>query len=1356
MDRTAHYPAQSAAGRSSTSAIPSFELAVAPGQRAASGHITTPPSTTNNMIGPSPSYVPNDYNDIQAVLYSRGGYPQPPSGGAPSASISASYFPPPPSVAGNVYGSPPYAGQAYDQRYASPEQQAPGAARHSVSPRTGYEGWKDATDSTYSGLPNAATTTSMDSMTGAFPSANDGQYGMNLSQLTQASPNGSAASTYHAMQSHQQPSPFGPAADHFSSPPLVPDNSSFSIHTSPPNQQTTSPDSTYYSSPTQIYDNVGARGSISQQPILFSSPDQKPIVRYVPPQPAPPEGRRIAGSQRVQQRMNSISTNAISGSQSDIGPNSAGGLRPSLGGGSGFSSRSAGSAGSANYGLPISNPYLVNNGQNSVGGSAQQSGASSSTPKTAARPATTTTRTNPNKRARHSHTDSLNVPGWQPQRSSANQLPPQSGPQGVPADLAAAFPGVRFDAAAFGTIDSLGDSSSSEDSEEEEDGGRAQTSSRGGRGGKGGKAGKAGRKNAIPPGMARLPGACKNCKRLKPAHGIDAGCFRRSLDEMRVRIRYVNEVQSLPGREQRVHRRGEEATAAKQYADLTHPLPPPKSKREQLMNLLREKDKLIEQLLRSVHNPAKLLANNPGLRAPSPSAQSRDASGSNQGLSIVPGVANSLAPAQPSPTISKDIGAWVAASNARGRSISPRKSDPGLTLEGSSDEEEAVGRTGIIDIEARDTSVPVSESSAMDSVSQRGDRTDTLSTTSSNGMLAPRDGKERRLSAGDLPKMHSLPDATAPHGLFAELSIESQTAEEREAERERQRKRLQSMSSSSLGSSYHQDKSSGASGKDPSDALKDPLEDEALGPANKNYWRPGPAQNLAFRRLLNERNPPELLAMGFINLEDVDKLFKIFYDRLNVFLSILDPVIHSPVDIFGRSPFLFTVICAVASRYYTEKPHIYSVAMHYARTAAAMALVEGIKSVETCQAYIIMSVYPTPARRWEEDRSWLYLRLAIGMATDLSLHVPSSTTKFLDERHEREILNRTRTWIICFNLDRSGATQFGKPPSIKEDTVIRRSPTWYKKSPHNHCYDVHMVAYTELLRLVGGFLEEVYSDPNSPTGLNKELNFTEVTVRYDVKLAKFREETETRFMNESDSRDPACRYRNELLPFLVNYSRLVMFSFGFQQAFQRGTLERGNRFLTTCIEAASGVLKSVVDVMAPSGYLRYAADGHFVFAAFASAYLLKVLRPPFASTLEHEQQSRILALVNRVIKTLASPEVAPHLLGGDSMYRDDAYAYSTAASSTIDAQTRDTATQYSNEDVLMQGDENWIATMGALDNPAFWTNGMLPGFQWPSPPEGTWQQPLAPDNHYTNIPQHEPTQQHMHKLVSPVILDIPL
>ena len=54
------------------------------------------------------------------------------------------------------------------------------------------------------------------------------------------------------------------------------------------------------------------------------------------------------------------------------------------------------------------------------------------------------------------------------------------------------------------------------------------------------------------------------------------------------------------------------------------------------------------------------------------------------------------------------------------------------------------------------------------------------------------------------------------------------------------------------------------------------------------------------------------------------------------------------------------------------------------------------------------------------------------IATDLNLHQVSST-KPQTEKQEREMLNRRRVWMICFNLDRSTATQFGKPSTIKED-----------------------------------------------------------------------------------------------------------------------------------------------------------------------------------------------------------------------------------------------------------------------------------------------------------------------------------
>lgn len=91
--------------------------------------------------------------------------------------------------------------------------------------------------------------------------------------------------------------------------------------------------------------------------------------------------------------------------------------------------------------------------------------------------------------------------------------------------------------------------------------------------------------------------------------------------------------------------------------------------------------------------------------------------------------------------------------------------------------------------------------------------------------------------------------------------------------------------------------------------------------------------------------------------------------------------------------------------------------MHFAKSAAANALIDGWKSVEVCQAYILMSVYSLPSRKWEEAREWLYLGLAIRMATDLNLHLPS-TTKVVNEQHERELLNRTRTWLICHNLVR--------------------------------------------------------------------------------------------------------------------------------------------------------------------------------------------------------------------------------------------------------------------------------------------------------------------------------------------------
>jgi len=51
--------------------------------------------------------------------------------------------------------------------------------------------------------------------------------------------------------------------------------------------------------------------------------------------------------------------------------------------------------------------------------------------------------------------------------------------------------------------------------------------------------------------------------------------------------------------------------------------------------------------------------------------------------------------------------------------------------------------------------------------------------------------------------------------------------------------------------------------------------------------------------------------------------------------------------------------------------------------------------------------------------------------------------------------------------------------------VVRKSADWYKRSKFNDRYDIGLCAYTSLMRIVAKFHEELFSDPDTATGLNK-------------------------------------------------------------------------------------------------------------------------------------------------------------------------------------------------------------------------------------------------------------------------------
>jgi len=318
-------------------------------------------------------------------------------------------------------------------------------------------------------------------------------------------------------------------------------------------------------------------------------------------------------------------------------------------------------------------------------------------------------------------------------------------------------------------------------------------------------------------------------------------------------------------------------------------------------------------------------------------------------------------------------------------------------------------------------------------------------------------------------------------------------------------------------------------------------------------------------------------------------------------------------------------------------------------------------------------------------------------------------------------------------------------------------------------------------------------------------------MNHDAQLTRYHDEWSKRFAERSDPNDPGSAFRCSLLPFLVGYSRLVMFSFGFQQAYQRGIEPGDHVYFSKCLDAAKSVIRNMIEGLAPTGYMRYAPDGHFIFASFASAFLLKLLRPEFSSLLTKDQETDIFDLIGRLIQTLSSPEIAiddrhtpklyaRFLAGLLSRHRRDGATVgrlhphpppsnnnsshdfnqpsAPPTSSTFSVAPpegghnqmhgrgfstgsfnqgvgkMDTTPIYQPEATFSAGtgaihfgselsafgsngvsDEEMLATMQALKNPAWWENMMMPGFSWPEPmsPGSTGSSPPSYTHHH-NVP----------------------
>ncbi|KAF9453200.1 hypothetical protein P691DRAFT_801540 [Macrolepiota fuliginosa MF-IS2] len=389
-----------------------------------------------------------------------------------------------------------------------------------------------------------------------------------------------------------------------------------------------------------------------------------------------------------------------------------------------------------------------------------------------------------------------------------------------------------------------------------------------------------------------------------------------------------------------------------------------------------------------------------------------------------------------------------------------------------------------------------------------------------------------------------------------------------------------------------------------------------------------------FRAPTHHVRPPLIIKHCNLYPEEIQELFSLYFARINPFFSVLDPELHTAENLIWCCPFLFTVMCAVASRYYVSRPDVYPLAMDFARDIAGQMLVEGNQSIDVCQAYLIMAVYPTPRKRWTEDRSWLLMGVAIRMAMELGLNQPPPPTC-----NDRQKLNRIRTWLNCYCVDGSHAIQFGKMPMVRlDDFVARTSQDWYKSSSMNTAFDVHLCAYVQMLISVAKWRKTLnaFEKGQVPEGFDMIAASLETEEKLSRELdgwvAAYKEEYT--FMPL-----PICSYRSNTSQLITAYLRLVVLAAAFQHALKRG-MSRQCGIFKRALEAAKMVISIMVERLYPTGHLRFAMEANFLYVAYAAAFLANLLRPKFLPLLDERQQREIIFLVTRLIEVLSSRDVA--------------------------------------------------------------------------------------------------------------------
>ncbi|GAA5920948.1 hypothetical protein JCM1841_003639 [Sporobolomyces salmonicolor] len=386
---------------------------------------------------------------------------------------------------------------------------------------------------------------------------------------------------------------------------------------------------------------------------------------------------------------------------------------------------------------------------------------------------------------------------------------------------------------------------------------------------------------------------------------------------------------------------------------------------------------------------------------------------------------------------------------------------------------------------------------------------------------------------------------------------------------------------------------------------------------------------------------PSVLAKGIVTPELAVELFTIFFDYAYIHLPLLDPAQHTAPHVCATSPFLFTVILAVASRFHSD-PTLHSRIYEHAHQCFVDCLSDGERSVEAVQACCILTVWTYPpkgegdaaGREERPKRAWLYFGMAVRMGLELNLFrppafvdahlskpgnasksnpwisLPKDGPEAVTDQEVWDALNRERTWLMVFVIDRNMSAVMGRPHQIQE-----AKPLLLPLHPACLPFDLGVIAHVELQTIMGQVMDTFRDRLYGLSSASDEMPSPVVMKLFNSRM----DEWKARWCPM-----PGEPIANNLL-FYFYSSKLFLNTIPLHTMLRNGDASDDPDSVSSTISAAKNLLE-LGHAYAELSVLRHCPDVNFLLMLYSSVFLVKVRvsNSRFAQLVDSDELSQML------------------------------------------------------------------------------------------------------------------------------------